>query len=138
MATISLSTSPPPLLWSPSSSSQFNKGRIFFRIRNFASVSASAHPSNPKVVVTRERGKNGKLVAALVILSYSLPIAWINTWSVKNFPLCWSFCAKNMVFSLTLRVKCDLLVDFCVVWNVIGLFCFGEYYCFTMLNCLLK
>lgn len=42
------------------------KSRIFLKTGNFASVSASALPSsNPKVVVTRERGKNGKLIDAL-------------------------------------------------------------------------
>ncbi|KAH6764352.1 uroporphyrinogen-III synthase family protein [Perilla frutescens var. frutescens] len=63
MARISLSTFAPlssPLLRC-SSSPQF-KSRIFLKTLNFASPSASA---NPKVVVTRERGKNGKLIDAL-------------------------------------------------------------------------
>ncbi|XP_057793838.1 uroporphyrinogen-III synthase, chloroplastic [Salvia miltiorrhiza] len=68
MAKTSLSTfspiSPRLLRCSPSlsSSCQFKNRRIFLNIVN---LSASTSPSNPKVVVTRERGKNGRLIDAL-------------------------------------------------------------------------
>ncbi|KAK4429043.1 Uroporphyrinogen-III synthase, chloroplastic [Sesamum alatum] len=78
MAPFSLSTFspvPPPAIpccCSSSSSSsssfhrQFQSRRFFLKIERFASVSASLpSSSNPKVVVTRERGKNGKLINAL-------------------------------------------------------------------------
>ncbi|KAI3465400.1 hypothetical protein Pfo_022063 [Paulownia fortunei] len=70
MAAFSLSTfSPVPPPATPCSSSspwQCQSRRVFLKIESFASVSASLPPSsNPKVVVTRERGKNGKLIEAL-------------------------------------------------------------------------
>ncbi|KAL0325636.1 UNVERIFIED_CONTAM: Uroporphyrinogen-III synthase, chloroplastic [Sesamum radiatum] len=75
MAPFSLSTfSPVPPHAIPCCSSspfhrQFQSRRFFLKIERFASVSASSpSSSNPKVVVTRERGKNGKLINALVIL----------------------------------------------------------------------
>ncbi|KAL0438672.1 UNVERIFIED_CONTAM: Uroporphyrinogen-III synthase, chloroplastic, partial [Sesamum latifolium] len=44
----------------------FQSRRFFLKIERLASVSASSpSSSNPKVVVTRERGKNGKLINAL-------------------------------------------------------------------------
>ncbi|KAL2249655.1 UNVERIFIED_CONTAM: Uroporphyrinogen-III synthase, chloroplastic [Sesamum indicum] len=72
MAPFSLSTFspvPPPAITCCSSSPfhrQFQSRRFFLKIERFASVSASSpSSSNPKVVVTRERGKNGKLINAL-------------------------------------------------------------------------
>ncbi|XP_042046698.1 uroporphyrinogen-III synthase, chloroplastic-like [Salvia splendens] len=47
------------------SSCQFNNRRIFLKLTNVVTVSASTSLSNPKVVVTRELGKNGRLVDAL-------------------------------------------------------------------------
>ncbi|KAK6160733.1 hypothetical protein DH2020_004114 [Rehmannia glutinosa] len=76
MAPFSLSTYspvPPPAIPCYSSSPsfptfpwQFKSRRITLEIESSASVSASLpSSSNPKVVVTRERGKNGKLIDAL-------------------------------------------------------------------------
>ncbi|PIN12813.1 Uroporphyrinogen III synthase UROS/HEM4 [Handroanthus impetiginosus] len=71
MATVSLSTfSPVPLLAIPSTSSsppwQCRCGKVLFRIGCAGSVSAPLRSSsNPQVVVTRERGKNDKLINAL-------------------------------------------------------------------------
>ncbi|KAL8058841.1 hypothetical protein ABFX02_03G047300 [Erythranthe guttata] len=64
---------------SSSSSSQLRSRRIFLKIEAFASFSANLPPSssNPKVVVTRERGKNCKLIDALAtrgITSLELPL----------------------------------------------------------------
>lgn len=88
MATISLSRfsplSPARLHCSPSFFCRLKKRTIFLTIESFSSVSASAHPSNPKVVVTRERGKNGKLIAALVILSL-LTTNCVNQYFVGYF-----------------------------------------------------
>jgi len=46
-----------------------------FRIRSSSSYSSSdssASTSSPRVVVTRERGKNGKLIKALVLVFHSV------------------------------------------------------------------
>lgn len=72
MVTFSLSTFfpvPTAIPCSSSSPRQSQSRRIFLKMEAFASVSASLPSSaNPKVVVTRERGKNRKLMDALVIL----------------------------------------------------------------------
>ncbi|KAL1543242.1 uroporphyrinogen-III synthase [Salvia divinorum] len=75
MAKTSLATlspiSPHLVRWSPFSSSssfsswQFKNRRIFLKIANVVSVSASTSLSNPRVVVTREHSKNGRLIDAL-------------------------------------------------------------------------
>lgn len=52
-----------------------NHSRLTFqlnRIQASDSTSTSACDSNPKVVVTRELGKNGKLIKALVHILFSL------------------------------------------------------------------
>ncbi|CAL5383677.1 unnamed protein product [Camellia sinensis] len=72
MAHFSLSSlSPPPPPSSSSSSSSSSRQlqrRVFFRsftVQSSSSSSVSGLSSKPKVVVTRERGKNGKLINAL-------------------------------------------------------------------------
>ncbi|KAL7155124.1 hypothetical protein ABFS83_03G053400 [Erythranthe nasuta] len=62
---------------SSSSSSQLRSRRIFLKIASFSATLPSPSSSNPKVVVTRERGKNGKLIDALAsrgITSLELPL----------------------------------------------------------------
>lgn len=54
--------SPPPT--SPATSVQLSTGHVRRGLPSYFVVSASASP--PKVVVTRERGKNSKLIKALV------------------------------------------------------------------------
>lgn len=53
-----------------------NRSRLFFQLNRIQassdSTSTSARDLNPKVVVTRERGKNGKLIEALVYILLSL------------------------------------------------------------------
>ncbi|KAI3460256.1 hypothetical protein Pfo_016919 [Paulownia fortunei] len=65
MSPFSLSTlSPvPPAIPCSSFSRQFQNRRVFLKIEALASVSAAY--TSPKVVVTRERGKNSKLINAL-------------------------------------------------------------------------
>ncbi|XP_073021176.1 uroporphyrinogen-III synthase, chloroplastic-like [Primulina eburnea] len=69
MATFSLSTLSTvrtPAIPSSSFRHQFQSGRIYVKIKALGSVSASlSSTAYPKVVVTRERGKNGKLIHAL-------------------------------------------------------------------------
>ena len=74
----SLSLSPPPstsaaAASSSSSSSHCSQRRRIFlstlRFEAASSLSASTPNSKAKVVVTRERGKNGKLIKALVCYS---------------------------------------------------------------------
>ncbi|GMY28601.1 uroporphyrinogen-III synthase, chloroplastic isoform X2 [Fagus crenata] len=64
-----LSLSPPPST-SSSSCPQLHRRRIFLSTLRFEAASSSSSSSTPnskpKVVVTRERGKNGKLIKALV------------------------------------------------------------------------
>ncbi|KAG5613149.1 hypothetical protein H5410_024430 [Solanum commersonii] len=76
------SFSPPPLTTSSSSTTQQRRSCVRHSFRggacvSLSSVTVSCSTKEPKVVVTRERGKNGKLINALVrhgIDSLELPL----------------------------------------------------------------
>jgi len=66
------SFSPPPLTTSSSSATQQRRSCVRRSFRggacvSLSSVTVSCLTKEPKVVVTRERGKNGKLINALVL-----------------------------------------------------------------------
>lgn len=117
----SLSLSPPSTSASASSHCS-QRRRIFLSTLRFeaaSSLSASTPNSKAKVVVTRERGKNGKLIKALVCHS-SLSLSLRYCYFLEIFFLCvlvgflgfqnalfWCFC--SFFFNLLVIVSFTLL-----------------------------
>ena len=117
MASVSLSSfSHPPSVVVPSPCLQFY-GRILLPRRTLAcssstsvsssSITSSSSISAPKVVVTRERGKNGKLVNALVIIScalslFSFSIDFVICDDVLFRLLIWLLISRAFLFALFL------------------------------------
>lgn len=115
MAPISLSSVGPPLtatvppclllhrrIFSPSSTTQ-------------AASSSSSSSLNPKVVVTRERGKNGKLINALVFTSFrcfsfshsaiSRTLSYYFCYAIlRNFLLSFDFFYSYFAFRLVFSI----------------------------------